>query len=404
METDITLQRAIALIQETVRPLEKVHRNLTELQGYVLAEKITAPGDLPPFPRSPLDGYALRAADIANASSEHPVLLKVIDKVFAGSVPVQQVTPGTAVRVMTGAMLPKGADCVIRQEDTDYGEKTVSIYAKVLPYQNYVLQGSDYHRGDVLMNPGTRLDAAAVGILASAGITEAVVWKKPKVSLLVTGSEVVSPFCKELPPGKIYGFNAVFLNARMKELGIPVADVCQEDDDADLIQKKIEELLANSDVVITTGGVSVGQKDVLPEVLEKLQAEIIFQGIMMKPGSPAIFSMVKGKPLLSLSGNPFASAATFELLARPLFNTMEQDADIFLPSGKAVLDTPFLKASRGDRFIRGCCRNGHVTLPTSKEGHSSGAIYSMLNCNCLVAIPGGSPALPAGTEVNILIL
>ena len=212
---------------------------------------------------------------------------------------------------MTGAMLPQGCDCVLRQEDTDLGNP-VRIYASLPPYKNYVYQGEDYRTGSLLLPAGTRLDAAALGVLASAGLTEVAVRRRPKVGLLTTGDEVVEAG-QPLPPGKIYGSNGALLTARLTELGIP--SLCRHAADSPAaVAKAMEGMLADCDLLITTGGVSVGDKDIFHQALPLLGAERVFWKVDLKPGTPAMFSRYKGKPILSLSGNPFAAFTTFELL------------------------------------------------------------------------------------------
>ena len=342
-----------------------------------------------PFDRSPLDGYALRSADLAGADRDHPAVLEVVDTVYAGDEARIPVGPGQAVRIMTGAMLPPGCDCVVPQEDTDRGDP-VSVFVSLKPFQNYVYQGEDYRKG-------TRLDAASLGVLAGAGITEAEVCRRPRVGLLTTGDEVVSPGTA-LPAGKIYGSNQMLLAARLAELGFETETAHRGDDPA-AVAEAMRELLETCDVLLTTGGVSVGDKDIFHQALPLLGAERSFWRVNLKPGTPAMYSLYQGKPILSLSGNPFAAFTTFELLARPLLAALSGEEG---PRwGEGVLDTPFPKASPRRRFIRGRYEHGHITLP---EGHSSGMLASLVGCNCLAELPAGSPPAEAGTRVRILLL
>lgn len=402
MITGIELEQAVSLMTERVHPLGVEPLSLSAALGRTLAQDITAPQDQPPFDRSPLDGYALRAEDSAGASQEQPVQLTVVDTVYAGDVAEVPVGPGQAVRLMTGAMLPQGCDCVLRQEDTDMGSPVVSIYKSLKPHSNYIDRGEDYRAGTILLPAGTRLDAAAVGLLASAGIDAGIpVWRRPKVLVLSTGDEVVEPNVHPLPPGKIYSSNLTQLTARLKELGMPEAGGEQVGDDPAAVAEAMKRMLNGCDLLITTGGVSVGAKDIFHEALPMLDVERVFWRVKMKPGTPAMFSLYNGKPILSLSGNPFAAAATFELLARPLIAALSGEPHLLPRRKQAVLDTPFAKPSKGRRFLRACCEDGHVTLP---KGHSSGVLSSLVGCSCLVDIPAGCGPLEAGQAVDVLML
>ena len=396
MVTGISLEEAVVQMTGPLSPLGTEILPLERTLSRTLAADVAAPLDQPPFDRSPLDGYALRSADLAGADRDHPAVLEVVDTVYAGDEARIPVGPGQAVRLMTGAMLPPGCDCVVPQEDTDRGDP-VSVFVSLKPFQNYVYQGEDYRKGTLLLEKGTRLDAAALGVLAGAGITEVEVYRRPRVGLLTTGDEVVSPGTP-LPAGKIYGSNQMLLAARLAELGFETETAHRGDDPA-AVAEAMRELLETCDVLLTTGGVSVGDKDIFHQALPLLGAERIFWRVNLKPGTPAMYSVYEGKPILSLSGNPFAAFTTFELLARPLLAALSGEEG---PRwGEGVLDTPFPKASPRRRFIRGRYENGHITLP---EGHSSGMLASLVGCNCLAELPAGSPPAEAGTRVRILLL
>ena len=398
MKTGILLEEAVSCMTDTLSPLGTEYLLLPEALGRTLAQDLTAPQDQPPFDRSPLDGYALRSADLAGADQEHPAVLEVIDTLYAGDPATLPVGPGQAVRIMTGAMLPPGCDCVAAQEQTDR-QNPVGVSVSLSPFQNYVYRGEDYVKGSLLAEQGTRLDAAAIGLLASAGFDRVPVRRRPRVGLLTTGDEVLPPGVP-LTPGKIYGANGAILTARLAELGIGAVHRHQGDQPAAVAQA-MEELLAQCDLLLTTGGVSVGDKDIFHQALPLLGAEQKFWRVKIKPGTPAMYATCHGKPVLSLSGNPFAAAATFELLARPLLAALSGEPSLLPIPLQAILDTPFSKASPVRRFLRGQYREGHVALP---EGHSSGQLASMMGCNCLVELPAGSPPAEVGQPVQILLL
>ena len=287
MKTGLTLEEAQQALCDNIDCLGTEKLPLAEALGRRLAEEITAPMDQPPFDRSPLDGYALRAADTAGACREHPVSLTVADTLYAGDAPRVPVTPGRAVRVMTGAMLPPGCDCVLKQEDTDMGSPVVEIYASLRPGDNYVYRGEDYRAGTCLLPAGSRVDAAAVGVLSSAGITEVPVNRRPRVGVLSTGDEVVEPGVRPLPAGKIYGANLPLLLARLRELGVENVTGQLAGDDPRAVAEAMERMLETCDLLITTGGVSVGDKDIFHQALPLLGAERVFWKLKLKPGSPA---------------------------------------------------------------------------------------------------------------------
>lgn len=401
MRTRIELEEARALMAESVRPLGVEQVSRQEALGRTLAEDVTAPLDQPPFDRSPLDGYALRSADLTGASPEHPVSLRVVETVYAGGVPSRVLGPGEAIRIMTGAMLPRGCDCVLQHERTDNGLEQVQIYAALSPHDNYCDRGEDYRTGEVLLPAGTVVDAAAVGVLASAGLSSVPVRRRPVVRVLSTGDEVVSPDLHPLPAGNIYGSNQELLTARLRELGVSDVKGLLIGDDPREVADTMAQLLGECDLLITTGGVSAGDKDIFHEALPLLGAERVFWKVNLKPGTPAMYSLWQGQPILSLSGNPFAAAATFELLARPLLAALTGESRFPLRSRTAVVEGSFPKASPGRRFLRGFYQEGRVSLTGKND---SGMLASLVGCNCLVDLPAGSPPVQEGQTVTVLLL
>ena len=401
MRTRVELEEACALMTGSVRALGVEQVSRQSALGRTLAEDVAAPLDQPPFDRSPLDGYALRSADTAGASPGHPVSLQVVETVYAGGVPSRVLGPGEAIRIMTGAMLPRGCDCVLQHERTDNGLEQVQIYAALSPHDNYCNRGEDYRTGEVLLPAGTVVDAAAVGVLASAGLSSVPVRRRPVVRVLSTGDEVVSPDLHPLPAGKIYGSNQELLTARLRELGVSDVKGLLIGDDPREVADTMAQLLGECDLLITTGGVSAGDKDIFHEALPLLGAERVFWKVNLKPGTPAMYSLWQGQPILSLSGNPFAAAATFELLARPLLAALTGESRFSLRSRTAVVEGSFPKASPGRRFLRGFYQEGRVSLTGKND---SGMLASLVGCNCLVDLPAGSPPVQEGQTVTVLLL
>lgn len=399
---NVSVEQALELIHQQVKKVErKETRNLNDALGYVLAETIYAPMYNPPFDRSPIDGYALRAQDSIGASKETPVTLTVVEEIDAGQYTERFVQPGEAVRIMTGAPIPKGCDCCIRQECTDYGEETVQIYQEMKEHDNYCDCGEDIQKGNLLVEAGTKLSFVEIGILSSVGITEVTVYEKPKVALVTTGDEVIAPG-EPLRPGKIYNSNLAMMKARFEELGYPFSIIECETDDANALAKRLERLSTQVDAIITTGGVSVGKKDILHESLPRINANRIFWRVLLKPGTPTIFSMYKKTPILSLSGNPFGALTNTELLVRPMLAILAQDTSLVPKRVTGKMEDEFLKESKGRRFVRAYYENGSVFLPQGL--HSSGVLSSMVGCNCVIDITAGTKRLLKGDRVTVVLL
>ena len=377
---------------------------LDDACGRIAARDLCARMDQPPFDRSPLDGYALHSADTAGAGEKTPVTLPVVMKLYAGDAPAAALPAGCAARIMTGAPLPPGADCVLMQELTDSGEEQVRIYARLQPNANVVFRGEDIAAGAPIAAAGTVLTPAHIGVLAGQGIPDAEVFRPLTVGVLATGSELLEAG-EAWAPGKIYDANGIQNAARLGQLGFAVQRRhCS--DDPEVIACQLRELLTGCDAVITSGGVSVGQKDYLPAVLEQLGVQMLFAGVAQKPGSPMLAAEVAGKLVFCLSGNPFAAAATLEQYAVPalLRAAGRCEESCLLPRTTRTLTTGFSKPSKGNRYLRAKAMGGSVTIPGegNAEAHSSGSLSAMIGCNCLVELPAGSGPVTPGEEVEVL--
>ncbi len=396
----ISLEEAKELIRVKIRPLAPVYLPLFEALGCVTAESVKAQMDQPPFPRSPYDGYALRASDSTGASRNSPVSLTVIGQSFAGSPAKTAVGRGETVRIMTGGVIPEGADCVIAQEKTDEGGQRVRIYQPLEPYENYCRQGEDFLEDEEIIPCGITVTAAVAGVAASAGYTELLVFPKPRISVLSTGDELQSSGLP-LENGQIYSSNTPYLSGRLFELSLPVVLNEHIRDDAAEIMSAFEAASAKSDIVICTGGVSAGKKDLVPEALEALGAEIIFHGVEIKPGMPAALALFKGKPILALSGNPFACAVTFELLARGAIAALTSNLLVEPFKRKAKLASEYLKARAVRRFLRGFVKDDIVSI-AGEQGN--GQLLTLIGSNCIAELPAGTELLTSGTPVDIYML
>ncbi len=398
----LILEQAQNLLLERVNMIKDAEKiTLWDAGGRVLAKDIYAEHDQPPFPRSPLDGYAVRSADISTASKDQPVRLRVLEEVDAGHVGSKCVEPGTAVRIMTGAPIPDGADCIVGQEDTDYGEETVEVYEPIGSYENYCYAGEDYKAGTKILGEGLLLGAVEVGILASLGLESVSVYRSPKAAVITTGDEIILPG-EELAGGKIYDSNLYTLVTRLRMWGMEVTAKERVGDDAAFAAERIREAAGNADLVITTGGVSVGKKDIMHEVVKILGCETIFWKIAVKPGMPTLCAQYQGKLLICLSGNPYGAAVNLELLVRPLLCKMSGRPDLKIRRVRAVTESTFPKMSRVTRYVRGYYENGKVRIPDGSN--ASGILSTMCGCNCLIEIPAGTSRLERGDTADIILL
>ncbi len=398
----ITAEAALELVLKhtpVIEEKEQIH--IADISGRVLAENVKTVFDNPPFHRSPVDGYACKAADLKEASEEQPVMLKVVREIDAGDYSEEEVQSGQAVRIMTGAAIPPGCDCCVRQEDTDYGEESVRIYKAERQWGNYCFKGEDFKVGQVLLKAGRELGFVEAGVLAGMGIPEVSVYRRPRVAVLTTGNEVVQPG-EPLSPGKIYDINQKLLAARLKELGAEMTEVHSVPDEPEQMAEALKKAAKEADLIVTTGAVSVGKKDIMHESLARIGAKRVFWGIKVKPGMPTLFSDYAGTPVMSLSGNPFSALVITELLLRPMLAKMMQRPSLELTRVTGILADAFGKPSPGRRFVRAYWKDGIFHLP---EGlNSNGVLASMLGCNCLLDVPAGSGALKPGDAGEAILL
>lgn len=398
----IELEQATALLLAQATAIKDCEEmEILQASGRILAETIRAPHDQPPFPRSPLDGYAVRSEDIQDASPSAPAVLQVTDEVTAGHVAAKTVTPGTAIRIMTGAPIPEGADCILKQEDTDYGEDTVRVYQPLQHLQNYCFQGEDYTQGTVLFEPGDRLGPAETGVLAGLNRQSVKVYRRPRILVMSTGDEIAEPG-SVLRPGQIYDSNLHMVLAQLMEWQVDVADSTLMGDNPELAAAWIAARINQADLVITTGGVSVGKKDILHDVFRILEVEQLFWGVNIKPGMPTLCGKYQDRLMICLSGNPYGAFANLHLLAKPVLAAMTGREELRTVRRKAKLASDFGKKSPVKRYVRAKV-SGH-TVSLTDGSNDSGILSSLCRCNCMVEIPAGSGPLKAGDDVQAVML
>lgn len=406
MEKFIALEEALETLNKHTKALKSEVVSIKNSLKRVLYSDVKSKINNPPFNKSVFDGYAFKSEDSKGASRENPIELRIVDEIFAGMWPKREIRKGEAARIMTGAPIPMGADCVLKQEETYRNGNLVKIFKEMKVCENISFMGEDIREGELLINKGKRLDYADLGIMASSGITNVHVYRKPKVSIVSTGDEVCDIHCL-LKAGKIYDSNLYSLSGRIEELGYDVLLMEHVGDDIQDIGKAIEEAFQEADVVFTTGGASVGDKDLMQDVAENLGFEKLFWKIKIKPGSAVVCSKRGDKLLISLSGNPNAALTTFELLGKPVLKKLEgEEESVCIKREKGVLMDSFNKKSPQRRFLRGNIvyneSVGKVYITQIKSGN--GILSSLLNANCLIEIEAGNEGLNAGETVNIIKL
>jgi molybdopterin molybdotransferase len=400
----ISLEEAQKRLWAQAKPVTEIEEApILEAMGRVAGQDLYAQTDYPSFDRSPLDGYALVAADTASASLENPVKLTVTQCIFAGQTPAGELRSGQAVRVMTGAMLPPGADCVIRQEDTDGGEAIVSVYRALRAKENFVFRGEDISAGRLLLPRGTLVHFTFAGALSAQGYVRIPVYRRLRVAVVSTGDELV-PGGTALPVGKIYDSNGNQMAARVMALGAAVTQTCCGDSLEPLCDK-IRALMDDHDMVLISGGVSVGEKDHVPAAARRLGGFFLFHGISIKPGSPALAVAKDGKLLIALSGNPSAMTSTMEVLAVPAIRKMSGQTEYMSPRTKGILQGPFEKTGSTPRLEQARLVGQRVVFPNdgrSRRG-SRGSVSVFGGCNAILEIPPGAGPLAAGEEVDVIL-
>ncbi len=414
----ISVEQALAEILSHVRPLEAERVPILEALGRVLAEEIRSEIQVPPFDNSAMDGYAVRAADVAGATPAAPVRLLVSGSVAAGYVAGQRVAPGTAVRIMTGAPLPEGADAVVPYEDTsDFDrpkEERLTVPASEIEVRAAVGRGDhirpageDIRRGELVMAPGRVIRPQEIGVLASLGRETVRVHRRPRVAILATGDELLEVH-EPLQPGKIRNSNE-YTNAALvtRTGGLPIRLGIARDTAADLTAKIRAGLEQGADLFLTSGGVSVGDYDVVKDVLGA-EGEMQFWQVNMKPGKPLAFGLLPGReggvPLIGLPGNPVSAMVSFEQFARPAILRMLGHTDLAKPTVRAIVDEPLTNSGRRG-FVRVVVTrqvDGYHARTTGEQG--SGVLTSMSKANGLAVVPEGTRRVAAGEELTVQML
>lgn len=404
----LSVEEALERILATVRVLEPERVPLLAAVGRVLAESVAADRDIPPLTNSAMDGYAVRGEDLAQT----PARLRVVGEAAAGHLVGMTVAPGQAVRIMTGAPLPPGADTVVRFEDTRQEGDWVEVLEAPPTGANVRLAGEDVHAGQVVLQPGKVLRPQEIGMLAAVGRVEVAVVRRPRVAILATGDEIVPP-AQTPGPGQMRDTNSYTVAAQVQTFGgLPLLLGVARDDE-DLVRQGMREALAQgADLIITSGGVSVGDFDLVKQVLAA-EGKMHFWSLNMKPGRPLAFGVMDGPstgsgrcvPLLGLPGNPVAAMISTELFARPALLKMQGFTDWSRPKVEARLTQPIARKDGRRHYLRVRLQEtdaGYEATLTGDQG--SGLLYSLVQADGLAIIPEEADHLPVGAEVEVILL
>ena len=400
----ISVEEALERILAQITALEEVHVPLSTVQGLVLAQDIMAHDDIPPFANSAMDGFALRSQDTHPQNGVLP-RLRVTGGIAAGYVADHAVEEGTAMRVMTGAPIPPGADSVIQIELANYDgpESTwVEVQEEVAPYNNVRPAGEDMRKGQVIMRRGTEIGPWEIGVLATLGYAHVPVIRRPRVAILGTGDEVID-IDETLQPGKIRNSNSYLLEAAVRRAGAEPHRLGVAQDTIESLREKFREA-ATCDIILTSGGVSVGDFDLVKDIMTE-QGNINFWRINMRPGKPVAFGHIGSVPLLGLPGNPVSTAVTFELFGRPILRKMQGHTRLLKPQIPVIVEDGVSESVMRRHYVRAHVewRDNHfVAYTTGNQG--SNIMTSLLQANAFVIVPEGGATIPPGGTAQAMML
>ncbi|MFB5661461.1 gephyrin-like molybdotransferase Glp [Alteribacillus sp. HJP-4] len=404
----IPVAQAVEAVIKQAAPGAATQINIKDAPGQFLAEDIIADHDVPGFDRSPYDGFAIRAEDSAGAANENPLTFSVIGEIGAGSVFEKPVGSMEAVRIMTGAKIPEDCDAVVMlelvQEKHDHGQPLFELKRSFQSGDNISKQGEDTTKGSVLVEKGSKINPGVSALLATFGYDRVKVTKKPVVGVIATGSELLEAG-EALQPGKIRNSNAYMVMAQIERAGAEGRYFGKFNDELESCFAITKEALRDVDILITTGGVSVGDYDYIPAILDKLKAEVYCNKIAMRPGSVTTIAKADGKMIYGLSGNPSACYVGFELFARPFIRRVLGQTRPHLRKAKALLGADFKKANPFTRFVRSKVEYEGDKLVAYPSGlDKSGVVTSLASADILTVLPGGTRGYKKGMMVDVLLL
>ncbi|NMA15229.1 MAG: molybdopterin molybdotransferase MoeA [Clostridia bacterium] len=404
MSDNVFVEEAQRLLLERTLIREIEHVRLQDSAGRVLAEDILAGENVPGFACSRMDGYAVSSSDVVQARKDCPVALRVIEKVPAGHLPQKAVRPGTAIKVMTGAPIPEGADAVIKFEDVVLQGEYACIFNPVRPKKNIISVGEDLVKGEVVSKRGTVITPVHFNVMSVLGLDILPVFARPKVAVIATGDELVDKH-EPLRPGKIRNSNLYSLEAFIKHTGGVALPLGNTPDNIEVLADKVLHGLDSADMIITTGGASTGDYDVVKSTMDLLGAKPLFISVDMRPGKGTAAFIKDDKLIISLSGNPAANMVSFQLFVVPVLKKMLGYHRVLPSEVTAILGESFSKFNKYREFLPGrfYAKNGVLSVLFGGTGKSS-IMQSMIGCHVLADIPAGSGPLAQGTPISTKII
>ncbi|UCD83621.1 MAG: molybdopterin molybdotransferase MoeA [Deltaproteobacteria bacterium] len=397
----VSIEEARRRILAQVRPIGTEKVDILSAVGRVLAKDIKSALNMPPFDNAAMDGYAVISKDTKGASPGNPRVLKILEDLPAGAVPKFRVTPGTTSQIMTGAQMPKGADAVMMVEDTRRSGDKVNVLCEIKPKKNVRFAGEDFKKGKIVLRKGTLLRPPHLSALATQGIKEVPVYRRPRVAILSTGSELID-IKQPLRPGKIRESNSYSLFAQVLSLNAePILLGIAGDREKDL-RRHITGGLKKADVLLTSGGVSVGKYDMVKDVLKDLGMKLHFWQVAVKPGKPLMFGTINKHPIFGLPGNPVSSMVSFENFVRPALLKLMGRQDLFRPPVKAILTHKIKKKAGRREYQRGLVEVRQGKLYVSSAGDQGSAnLQAILSANCFIILPEEVTVAEPGQEVSV---
>jgi len=400
----ISFEEAQKTVLESVSPLESVEKPIMDTLTLVAAEDVTATEQIPPFDNSAMDGYAVRAEDTAGASEKSPVELKVVMDLPAGRHTERSVGKGEAIRIMTGAPVPPGADAVVQVELTEAAsDGRVRILKEHEKRKNIRLAGEDIAVGRSVIRAGDEITPAKIGMLASVGRAKINVIRRPVVAVLATGDELLDAD-EPLAPGKIRSSNSYTITSQIRQCGADAKNLGIARDTIDDLRSRLKNGLS-ADMIVTSGGVSVGDYDYVKDALEELGVEFKFTKVAIKPGKPTVFGMLRDKPVFGLPGNPVSSMVIFEELVRPALLKMMGRRRLLRPEVEAILEEDIKKKPERAHLIRAVARQKGSEYYVSTTGpQGSGILVSMDLANAIIVFPRGVKQMKKGERVRVQLI
>jgi molybdopterin molybdotransferase len=399
----ISVEKALKTILASARLMGTEKINILDAQRRAIAENIYAGRDIPSVDNSAMDGYALRAADTKGATPKKPVWFKIIEEIPAGKIPRKKLRSKEAARIMTGAIIPGGADAVIRQENTRREGNLVAVLTPVARKTDIRFAGEDVRKGELVIHKNSVLGAAQIGMLAALGKKSVLVYKKPRVAIMATGDELVD-IDTNPSPGKIVNSNSYSLATLVDDCGgVPVILGITRDNKSALKQKFSTAL--KNDVIISSGGVSVGDYDLVKDIMANMGNSMYFWQVAMRPGKPLAFGAIKGVPLFGLPGNPVSTMVSFEQFVRPYLLKIQGHRNIFRPVLKAISAENLEKKAGVKNFLRAIVKrekDKYIVKTTGNQG--SGILKSMVTANALIILGEKETKIKKGDKVTVQLL